>query len=93
MEKQEFKVALDMALTRDRVKLCLEYIDYLENPIHVNKCTFTYNLNQKTMGRVGGFECKESNSNSFHGELIYHIHDKYKYCPFCGKEIKFKEEK
>lgn len=48
-------------------------------------CTFRYNYTHKSMGRVGVFACKSV--NSFHGDLINHVVDKYNYCPFCGKEI------
>ena len=56
----------------------------------MDKCTFSYNLNQAIMGRIGMFEC---NSKSFHGEIVLHVRDSYNYCPFCGKLIKLKEEK
>ena len=31
MTREEFRIALDMSLTKDRAGICLEYINYLES--------------------------------------------------------------
>ena len=64
----------------------------LQRKITMNRCTFEYNLDSPSMGRVGFFTCHEGNINTFHGSLIINVIDKYNYCPFCGKEIKLKNK-
>lgn len=64
MTREEFDIALDMSLTKDRTQLCLNYINQLENQVCEN-CKYyleefgTCNLSGDIISSPSVMKCNE----------------------------------